>query len=135
MLISTMKRFTLIAVVVAAVFSSSCTVFDRDHRRTLDWLDQSLTPSSQTARVLLLPVSIPVGVAGLVLDVALVNPVRAIDDAWADTVDVLWTAENETSLRRVLIAPLSAIATPIVFGFDWFWRCLWPLEPNKEDEA
>ncbi|MFT5284199.1 MAG: hypothetical protein ACI8TQ_000355 [Planctomycetota bacterium] len=128
-----MKRLTWIAVCLAIMLSSACTVLDSEHRRTVDLLNDHLTPSAQSTRFILLPISIPVGLVAVSTDALIVNPVRAIDDAWDDTVELLWTPKDETSLRRVLIAPLATLATPIVFGFDWFWRCLWPLEPNEEN--
>ena len=110
---------------------AACTAV-RDHRHTLDWLDATLTPTSPTARGLLLPVAIPVGCVGLLADVLLVNPVLAIDDAWGDTTDLLWTSQEESVLRRVLFTPIAAVATPFVFAGDWLGRSLLPLEPRRE---
>jgi hypothetical protein len=110
---------------------AACTAV-RDGRRTLDWLDANLTPSSPAARGVLLPVAIPVGVVGLLTDVLLVNPVLAIDDAWGDTTDLLWTSQEESTLRRVLFTPLAAVATPFVFAGDWLGRSLLPLPPRRE---
>ena len=130
---SCMKRFNPFVLIAAALFFSGCTAFDSDHRRTLDWLDRTFTPSSSGARAALLPVAIPVGLVGLATDAVIVNPVMAIDDAWGDTVELLWTPEDETPLRRALIAPLAALATPVVFASDWLWRCLWPIDPRDSD--
>ena len=80
----------------------------------------------------MLPLAIPVGVGGLVTDAVLVNPVLCIDDAWGDTVELLWSSEDESNMRRALFAPLAAVATPFVFAGDWFWRSLWPIEPRQE---
>ncbi len=109
----------------------ACTAVRKDSRRTLDWLDATGTPSSSVARGVLLPVAIPIGCAGLLTDTLLVNPVCAIDDAWADTKDLLWTSQEESELRRALFTPLAALATPFVFGCDWLGRSLLPLPPSK----
>ncbi|MCR9247854.1 MAG: hypothetical protein NXI31_22730 [bacterium] len=114
---------------------SGCTVFDDDHRRTLNWLDESLTPESAGTRYALLPVAVPVGVVGLASDMLVVNPVLAIDDAWGDTVELLWTPDEDSSnLRRVLVAPFTALATPVVFAGDWLARCLFPIDPREDEE-
>ena len=110
---------------------AACTAV-RDHRHALDWLDATMTPASPTARGLLLPVAIPVGVGGLLTDILLVNPVLAIDDAWGDTADLLWKSQEESALRRVLFTPLAAVATPFVFAGDWLGRSLLPLPPRRE---
>jgi len=125
-------RRSLLVLLVIAVSASGCTAIRRDSRRTLDWLDTSFTPSSPVARAALLPVAIPVGLAGLLTDTLVVNPVYAIDDAWGDTVDLLWTPSDESPLRRTLITPLAAIATPFVFGGEWLWRSIVPKAPRIE---
>ena len=48
--------------------------------------------------------------------------------------ELLWTAENETSLRKVLFAPLAGLATPFVFVGDWLGRATWPIDPRVEEE-
>ncbi|HEX5052232.1 MAG TPA: hypothetical protein VFZ65_10700 [Planctomycetota bacterium] len=125
-------RAALRAVVCAGVLAG-CTAVRDDGRRTLHWLDASLTPSSETARNLLLPVAVPVGFGGLLSDTLLVNPWCAIDDAWGDTCELLWTPHEESALRRVLFAPVAALATPFVFGGDWLGRCCLPLPPRREE--
>ena len=125
-----MTRFSA-ALLAAALPCGACTVFDSDQRRTLDWLDESLTPSSAAARGALLPVAVPVGLLGLGSDMLVVNPVLAVDDAWGDTVELLWTpTADETNLRRALVAPFAALATPLVFAGDWLGRCLFPFDPR-----
>jgi len=120
--------------VAIALSLMGCTVFSSQQRHTLDWLDRNLTPGSSGVREALLPVAIPVGVIGLASDALVVNPAMAIDDAWRDTVELLWSAQDETSMRRALFAPLAAVATPVVFASDWLWRSLWPLEPRREEQ-
>lgn len=123
----------LCGVLLAAL--ASCTTVREDGRRTLHWLDAHLTPDSATVRWCLLPVVIPVGVVGVLSDTLVVNPVCAIDDAWADTVDVLWTSHEESPLRKALFTPLAVLGTPIVFPVDWLWRCLLPIAPRKDDPS
>lgn len=117
--------------VALALFAAGCTAVRKDSRRSLDGLDAALTPSSPTARACLLPVAIPVGLGGLLTDTLLVNPACAVDDAWLDTVDVLWTPREESPLRRALFVPFAVVATPIVFGGDWLGRSLLPIAPRQ----
>jgi hypothetical protein len=117
----------------AIALLASCTTMRDDSRRTLGWLDGNFTPESAGARGALLPVAIPVGFAGLLTDTVVVNPVCAVDDAWGDTVQLLWTSNEESTLRRALFAPLAALGTPIVFAGDWLWRSLVPTAPRADD--
>jgi hypothetical protein len=120
-------------LLVALVLLAGCTTMRDDSRRTLGWLDASLTPGSPGARGALLPVAIPIGFTGLVCDTVVVNPVCAVDDAWGDTVDVLWTSSGESGLRRALFVPLAALGTPFVFAGDWLWRSIVPTAPRAAD--
>lgn len=121
-------RYAALAALLSA--AAACTAVRKDSRRTLDGLDATFTPSSPTARACLLPVAIPVGFGGLLCDTLVVNPVAAIDDAWLDTVDVLWTPREESPLRRALFLPFAVVATPVVFGGDWLGRSLLPIAPR-----
>ncbi|MEO6595050.1 MAG: hypothetical protein ABIP94_09895 [Planctomycetota bacterium] len=131
-----MSRSPVLAVACGAMLTA-CTAVRSDSRRTADWLDGSLTPSSEAARNLLLPVAVPVGFMGLLTDTLLVNPYCAIDDAWGDTCELLWTPREESTLRRVLFTPLAAIATPFVFGGDWWAAaaCRWPRAARRPSEV
>lgn len=122
-----------VRLLVSLVLLAGCTTMRDDSRRTLDWLDGSFTPGSAGARGALLPVAIPVGFTGLVCDTVLVNPVCAVDDAWGDTVDVLWTSSDESGLRRALFVPLAALGTPFVFAGDWLWRSIVPTSPRADE--
>ena len=123
------RRAPLCAV---ALFAAACTTMRDDSRRTLGWLDASLAPAAPAARGALLPLVIPVGFAGLCCDTFVVNPACAIDDAWGDTVDLLWTSHEESPLRRALVTPLAALATPLVFAGGWLWRSVVPTAPRVE---
>lgn len=125
-------RTAFLGLLVAFLGLVGCTTIRDDSRRTLDLLDANLTPGSPVGRGLLLPVAIPVGFAGLLCDTVVVNPACAIDDAWLDTTDLLWSSRDESMLRRTLFTPVAALATPLVFGLDWLWRSLVPLAPRAE---
>ena len=61
-----------------------------------------------------------------------------IDDAWWDTTDILWEFDHDSNFRTVLLTPLSALATPVVFGVDWVFRSVFDIDDNPyavEDEG
>ena len=124
------RRARCVPLCAVALFAAGCTTMRDDSRRTLGWLDASLTPEAPAARGALLPLAIPVGFAGLCCDTLVVNPACAIDDAWGDTVELLWTSDEESPLRRALVTPLAALATPFVFAGGWLWRSVVPQSPR-----
>ena len=102
-------------------------MFRTDNRRTLNLLDRELAPEDTAAKVALAPLALPAGVAAFAADLAVVHPIATIDDAWDDTEALLWRSEDESALRRALVVPFAAVATPIVFVGDWFGRWLLPI--------
>lgn len=122
-----------LSALLLAVLTSACAVAREEHRNVLEWLDDSAAPESVSGRALLAPVALPVSLLAYVGDSFLVNPVRFVDDAWYDTVEALWEPQaDETTFRRVLLVPLAAIGTPIVWVGDWLGRILLPI-PGRDD--
>lgn len=133
-MLAAVARLTCMAMVACAGVLASCTMFDPDNRRTLNWLDANLTPTAHAGRMALLPLSIPVGFVALSADAIIVHPVLVIDDAWGDTVELLWTPDDDESLlRQALFSPFAAVATPFVFAGDWLWRSVFPVDPREAD--
>ena len=112
----------------------ACTMFEDDYRRTLNLLDADFTPDSTAGKVALAPIALPVGLLAFVADAVIVHPITCIDDAWLDTVELLWDSEDETTLRWALMTPISALATPLVFAGDLLVRWTLPLSQRGGDE-
>jgi hypothetical protein len=130
---------TLRRAALLLTLATSCTTMRDEGRRTLDWLDRTCTPEGTAARWALSPVATGLGLMGLAADTLVVNPCCAVDDAWHDTVQALWTNEDESRFRRAMLTPLAALATPVWFGVDWAFRCVVPMPPaaraRQEDDA
>ena len=116
---------------LAALVVSGCAVSERENRRTLNALDAHATPASEAARWAISPLALPVSLVAVLGDIVIVHPVCSIDDAWADTVDALWTSHGETKFRRAVMLPLATLATPLVFTGDLGARALFPIGPNE----
>ncbi len=121
-------------LLVLALTTAGCSVFSSDNRRLLNLLDEHWAPSSAAARWALAPVAAPVGITGLAIDALIVHPLSAIDDAWADTEDLLWSQRQESGLRTAVVTPLAALATPVVFGAAWIGRSLLPIQAREDSE-
>lgn len=130
-------RARRVGPVVAALLAAclaSCAVMERENRRTLNSLDEHWSPSSEAGRWAAAPVALPAALVGLVVDGLIVNPAVVVDDAWADTVDWLWTPKGESRFRRAVMLPLAALATPFVYVGDWIRRGFF-AGPRDEAEA
>ena len=122
----------LVVVLAAAAWSSGCAVMEPGNRRTLNALDERWAPPTPAGRWAAAPVAFPAAVVGLLADALVVNPALAVDDAWSDTVEWLWTPDpDESRFRRALIVPAAALATPFVYVGDWI-RLGFFLAPRLE---
>jgi hypothetical protein len=121
-------RASLSALLALAV--PGCAISERENRRTLNALDEHATPASAAARWALSPLALPASLVAVAGDAMIVHPICSIDDAWADTVDALWTSHGETKFRRAVMLPLAAVATPFFFTGDVVARALFPIDAN-----
>ena len=126
-----MERLVVRASLAALLALSGCAISESENRRTLNALDAHATPSSEVARWASSPLALPVSLVAAVGDMVIVHPICSIDDAWADTVDNLWTSHGETKFRRAVMLPLAAVATPFFFTGDLGARALFPIDPNR----
>jgi hypothetical protein len=78
---------------------------------------------------------LPVGVLAGATDAVVLHPISQIDDAWVDTVDVVWDFGASTDFRTVLLTPLSAAATPVVFVATWSWRSVFDVRDSANEVA
>ena len=129
----TRTRLNRVAAVCVAAQLAGCAFTNEDNRRTLNYLDAHAAPQSAGARWALSPVALPTALAAGVLDAVVVHPATQLDDAWRDTVDLVWDYEQDSSFRAVLLTPLSAVATPVVYCGDWLLRSVFDIDDNLEE--
>ena len=118
----------LLALALVGVCGSSCAIGNEERRRVLNYLDANWAPDSEGGRWLVSPVALPVGLIAGVADAVVVHPLSQVDDAWGDTVEFLWEFDRDDQFRNVLMTPLSAVATPVVFGVDWLGRAIFDID-------
>ena len=127
-------RAGLVVMLLLALLVSGCAVLSSTNRRTLNAMDEHWSPDTATGRWTAAPLGFPAAVVGLLVDALFVNPALAVDDAWDDTVEWLWTPDpDESRFRRAVIIPLAALATPLVYVGDWI-RLGFFLKPHVEPD-
>ena len=120
-------------LLVVCACASSCALGNGDRRHALNYLDANWMPSTTTGRWLAAPVALPVGVVAGATDAVVLHPLSQIDDAWEDTCEVVWDFKGNTDFRTVLLVPLSAVATPVVFGVTWCFRSVFDISDSVHD--
>jgi hypothetical protein len=123
------------AATAALLLGAGCAVGDEERRHTLNFLDAHAAPSSEAVRWALSPVALPVGLAAAVVDGVVLHPPTQFDDAWRDTVDMLWDVDYGSRFRTVLFTPFAAAATPPVYVADWVLRAVFALDDHPGDAA
>ena len=118
------------ATALAFVVLAGCAMGNADRRRALNHLDEHYAPSTTQARWLASPVALPAGLAAGAVDAVLLHPATQFDDAWRDTVDVLWDFDQESRFRRILFTPLAAVATGPVYVVDWCLRAVFDIDDH-----
>ena len=126
-------RAALLALLLPASVTHGCAVGNGERRLLLNYLDDRWTPSSETGRWLAAPVALPVGVVAGLADAVVVHPSTQFDDAWGDTVEFLWEGDDQSAFRRVVMAPLRAAATPVVYALVWTSRAVFDISDRRQD--
>jgi hypothetical protein len=131
------RTSTLVALVLAPCLACTvaCAIGERENRRVLNALDARAAPATDGGRWALAPLALPAGLLAGLADMLVVHPSTVFDDAWRDTVDLLWTSREESRFRRALFVPLAALATPFVYVGDWLGRAVLAIPPHDADEA
>ena len=129
------KTVNRIVSLLVVSLAASCAVENHERRKLLNYLDANWAPSSTSGRWLASPIALPVGVLAGATDAVVLHPSSQIDDAWVDTVDVVWDFGASTDFRTVLLTPLSAVATPVVFVATWSWRAVFDVRDSANEVA
>ena len=128
-----MNPFALLAVVCAC--TASCAMGNENRRLLLNYLDASWQPRSTTVRWIAAPIALPVALVAGAADAVVLHPIGQLDDAWVDTVDAVWDFDDSTEFRTVLLTPLSAAVTPVVFGVTWLWRSVFDIDDSVSESS
>lgn len=131
-----MRRSSCVVCSGVLAVLSGCAWTNRDNRPVWNAFESHLVPESSTTFALTLPFTVPVGFAAILADTLFVHPLRVVDDAAHDALDV-WdnlTIRDEHYYTNVATVPFRALGTPVVFSFSWLGRSLFDLPPYGDLE-
>jgi len=123
-----------LTVIIISGLIAGCAVVKKDNRRCLNGMDELISPDSTAVQIALAPVMVPTGTAALVVDMAIVHPACMIPEAAEDVYDLYWKPRDMNWLRKSLLFPILAAATPPTFIADWLYRSLFPTKTHDNEE-
>jgi hypothetical protein len=124
------RRAVLSACLLALLAAAppGCAWRNRAHTPLFNASEKYLVPKAQPARALSYPVTVPVSLAAVTLDLLLVHPVMELPKAYDDTKDLFWDLhwrdwKGEAFTMGSTLLPRVAL-TPVVFAGDWLGRSI-----------
>jgi hypothetical protein len=116
----TVVRLVYLALILTALTPmTGCAVFNDDNRRTLNALDERISPQSTAAQAALAPVAVPVATGAVLVDGLLVNPAYAVAPAWDDTYELYWKPREVEPLTRAMLFIPIVVLTPPTYVGSW----------------
>jgi hypothetical protein len=114
---------------------SSCAWSNVDNRPVWNAFEQHLVPAGDGLFVVSLPVTIPVGLASIVVDTVIAHPIQVVDDAYDDA-RLAWDPDSfdfqDAYYTELSTIPGRVVATPLVFSASFLARCLFDLPASKK---
>ncbi len=96
------------------LFGSQCAVLGKKHRVLTTELDEKLTPDSPVLQAALSPIAVPVGVASLLVDGLIINPIRYLPDS-VDFANHTFKSVPFAGVGEIIVFPMRVITWPILF--------------------
>jgi hypothetical protein len=126
-----MKRTVIILLLLC--FTGGCAVFNRENTRALNFVEKQLVPADPLAKKLTYPITIPVSIVAVTIDMFLLHPLFVVPDALDDTNDWLWSRmewEKEYFTTAASVVPRTA-ATPLAFAGSFLGRSTFDMPHHR----
>ncbi len=118
----TMTRIIVLMLLIC--FTGGCAVFNRENTRALNFIEKQLIPADPIAKKLTYPLTVPVSIVAVTIDMFLLHPLFVIPDALDDTKGWLWDRmdwKNEYITMSASVIPRT-VATPLAFTGSFLGR-------------
>jgi len=109
---------------------AGCAWSNEDNRPVWNAFEGSLVPSSEGLFYAALPVTVPLGLGAIAVDMFIAHPLQVVDDAYDDAAK-LWDADGfafaEAYYTEMARLPIRVVATPVAFGGSFLARVLFDV--------
>lgn len=121
---------------VALAMLPSCAWSNEDNRPVWNAFENTMVPSGDGLFLATLPLTVPLGLAAIVVDTVIAHPLQVVDDAYDDAAS-LWDAEDlefeESYYTELAFLPLRTVVTPVVFAGSFLGRSIFDIRaPAKK---
>ncbi len=122
------KSMVVLLLLASSLPHSGCAWRNREHTPLFNASEKYLVPKTQPARGISLPVTVPVSIVAVTLDLLLIHPAMELPHAYDDTKDALWDLQwgdwrGEQFTKAASLLPRVAL-TPVMFAGDWIGRSI-----------
>lgn len=118
---------TIILAIFTVAILNGCAIFNRDNTPALNFVEKHLVPAENPGRAISYPLTVPLGLVAVSLDMLLLHPASVADEAFDDTRKLLWDDldwNGKYTKTLLSLAPRTAF-TPLAFSLDFLGRsCL-----------
>ena len=119
----------------------SCAWSNVDNRPVWNAFESNLVPESGGLFAATLPLTVPLGLASIVVDTIIAHPLQVVDDAYDDAAE-LWDSEDlkfdEAYYTEMGFLPIRVLVTPIAFAGSFLGRSVFdiraPVAPKSDAE-
>ncbi len=115
---------------------TGCAWTNRANRPVWNVLEANLVPEDELWFALALPLTLPAGLAAVLVDSLVAHPLQVVGDAADDAIDLWrdsgsrWEAEYYTQMA---LLPLRAVATPVVFLGSFLGRSAFDVSSDSPE--
>ena len=119
----------------------SCAWSNKDNRPVWNSFEKNLVPDGTGLFAATLPLTVPLGLASIVVDTFLAHPLQVVDDAYDDAAN-LWDEDDlefDTAYYTEMgFLPVRTVFTPVVFAGSFLGRSVFdiraPVAPMSDAE-
>lgn len=120
-------------LLVSLATLSSCAWANPDNRPVWNGFERHVVPDDDGWFYATLPVTVPLGVGAVLVDTLVAHPLQVVDDAFDDAGE-LWKESSfdfdDHYYTEVLLVPLRAVGTPLVFAGSFLGRSMFDVPPR-----
>ena len=128
-------RVMCCAAVLPLCLLPSCAWSNVANRPVWNAFERNVVPDSGGLFVAALPVTIPLGLASIVVDAVIAHPLQVVDDAYGDAARIWDPADlafDTAYYTEMAFLPIRTVGTPIAFAGSFLARCVFDIRAPRQ---